>query len=161
MVVVDVSGMHVAVINLQGRQNMGPLDCPFQVGKGLVEKARRQTKLILVDFHAELCEEKEALGLFLDGRVSMVVGTHTHVQTMDNKILPKGTGYITDLGMCGPFESVIGSEPMVSIQRQMTQMPLKNKVAASSACIQGIVCSIDPRTGNTVSLDVVNEQYHV
>jgi hypothetical protein len=156
--VFEISGKKVAVLNLQGRQALPPLDCPFRVGAALVEKLRRQTPIILVDFHAESTEEKEALGMHLDGKVSLVVGTHTHVQTADEKILPKGTGYITDLGMTGPIEGVIGSSPNISIERQLTQMPLRNHVLDTKAAIQGVVCTIDVETGKTVSIQRISEQ---
>jgi 2',3'-cyclic-nucleotide 2'-phosphodiesterase len=156
--VFEVSGKKIAVLNLQGRQSLPPLDCPFHVGSALVEKLRRQTPIILVDFHAENTEEKEAMGLYLDGKVSVVVGTHTHVQTADEKILPKGTGYITDLGMTGPAESVIGSSPSISIERQLTQMPLRNQVLDVAAAIQGVVCTINAETGKTVSIQRICEQ---
>ena len=159
--VLDISGKKVAVVNLQGRQAMNPIDCPFHVGASLIDKLRKQTPVIIVDFHAESSEEKEALALYLDGKVSVVVGTHTHVQTDDEKILPKGTGYITDLGMSGPLDSVIGSSPDISVNRQMTQIPIRNKIAETPAFLQGVICTIDPQTGKTVSIKRISEQFGV
>jgi metallophosphoesterase (TIGR00282 family) len=140
---------------------MVPIDCPFQVGSSLVEKLRKQTNLIFIDFHAELAQEKEALGLYLDGRVSVVVGTHTHVQTADEKILPKGTGYITDLGLSGPIEGVIGSVASIAIERQLTQIPLRNEILDAPSHLQGVVCTVDPDTGKTVSITRISESFGV
>lgn len=157
----ETGGRNVAVVNLQGRHQMVPIDCPFQVGLSLVRKLRKQAKIIIVDFHAESTQEKEALALYLDGQASVVVGTHTHVQTADERILPGGTGYITDLGMTGPLESVIGSVPGIAIERQLTQMPLRNKILDAQPYLQGIVCSINPETGQTVSLSRISERFGV
>lgn len=141
-----------AVVNLQGRCEMLPVDCPFKAGLAAVEKARRQTPLVIVDFHAESAAEKEALGFCLDGLATAVVGTHTHVQTADEKILPKGTAYITDLGMCGPENSVIGSEPEVSIRKQLTQMPYKPPVSGNEGRLRGVLVEADAATGRAVSI---------
>lgn len=159
--IVDIAGRKVAVVNLQGRHQMVPIDCPFQVGSAMVDKLRKQTNLIFVDFHAELAQEKEALGLYLDGRVSVVVGTHTHVQTADEKILPKGTGYITDLGLSGPIEGVIGSVASIAIERQLTQIPLRNEILDAPSHLQGVVCTVDPDTGKTVSITRISESFGV
>lgn len=145
----------VAVINLQGRYSMLPIDCPFKAGMTLAERARKQTPLVFVDFHAESASEKEALGFYLDGQVTAVVGTHTHVQTADEKILPKGTAYITDLGMCGPYESVIGSDPALAISKQETQMPYKPVVSDSPAYIQGALIEADTVSGKALSISRV------
>ena len=136
--VYEVAGIKVAVVNLQGRIQMGAIDCPFHVGASIVDKLRRQTPVIIVDFHAESPEEKEALAFHLDGKISLLVGTHTHVQTADEKILSKGTAYITDMGMSGPLDSVIGSSSQIAIERQLTQMPLRNVVSESPAYLQGL-----------------------
>jgi metallophosphoesterase (TIGR00282 family) len=141
-----------AVINLQGRYSMQPVDCPFRTGLAIAEKARKQTPLLFVDFHAENTAEKEALGFYLDGKVTAVVGTHTHVQTADEKILPNGTAYITDIGMCGPAESVIGSDPQSSILKQMTQMPYKPVVCENPASIQGVLIEADRESGKALSI---------
>ncbi|MDY0371571.1 MAG: TIGR00282 family metallophosphoesterase [Sphaerochaetaceae bacterium] len=159
--IVEVAGSKIGVLNLQGRHQMMPIDCPFQIGLSIVEKMRRQTPLILVDFHAELPQEKEALALYLDGKVSVVVGTHTHVQTADERILPQGTAYITDLGMSGPLDGVIGSDPLIAIERQMTQLPLRSEILDAPSYLQGVVCSIDPASGKTISITRINEQFGV
>lgn len=145
----------VAVVNLQGRIEMPQTDDPFRTGMRLVQTLRRQTPVILVDFHAEATDEKEALGFYLDGKASAVVGTHTHVPTDDAKILPHGTAYQTDLGFTGPKESVIGSEPEVAIQKQLSQMPLKNPIKDGEAEIDGVLISIDCATGKALSITKV------
>ena len=138
-VVLQIREHKVAVLNLQGRQSMSPIDCPFRVGDEHVDRLSKQTKIIIVDFHAENTTEKEALGFYLDGKVSCVVGTHTHVQTADEKILPKGTAYITDLGMCGPTKSVIGSDPVLSIARSISCRSRSSSIRLSGISPSGSV----------------------
>lgn len=147
----------VGVINLIGRQLMITVDDPFKWASDIVRKLKSQTKTIFVDFHAESAEEKEALALYLDGEVTGVVGTHIHVQTNDEKILPKGTAYITDLGMCGPKDSVIGGDIESSIKKQMTQMPIKSKVCENEAVINGVVVVSDAETGKAISITRIVE----
>ncbi|MFP4383231.1 MAG: TIGR00282 family metallophosphoesterase [Spirochaetia bacterium] len=154
--VFETRGVRIGVLNLQGRERMSPLDCPFRKSRDILRKLKGDSDAIIVDFHAEAAEEKEALGVYLDGDVSLVAGTHTHIQTMDTKILPKGTGYITDLGMIGPSEGVIGFSKTVSVRRSITQMPLKGEVASGVAVIQGVVAEIDGDTGKTVSIERIN-----
>lgn len=144
---VTVKGVEVVVINLQGRQHMSTIDCPFRIGKELVQQHKRHNTCILIDFHAESTEEKEALALYLDGTAAAVVGTHTHIQTADERILPKGTAYITDIGMTGPVMSVIGSEPEISIKRQLTQIPLKNSISDTPAALEGVLVTIQTDNG--------------
>ena len=151
--VIEKRGIRIGVINLQGRLSMSSIDCPFQVSMNLVKKIKSKTDIIIIDFHAESSEEKEALALYLDGRVSLVVGTHTHVQTADERILDKGTGYLTDLGMCGPGLSVIGSNADISVRRFLTQLPLKIEVADTPAVISGIAAEIDVKTGKTINIE--------
>lgn len=158
-VVVEKGGYKVAVVNLQGRYQMPPIDCPFRGGKTIVDQLRKETPIILVDFHAEFPQEKEALAFHLDGKVSAVVGTHTHVQTADEQILPQGTAYITDLGMCGSTGGVIGSLPSISIERQLTQLPLKNEVFDGPTYLQGVLCKIDPDSGKALSIESINRQF--
>ncbi len=143
----------VCVINLQGRINMSPTEDPFKWAQDILKKLDGRVKTVFVDFHAESPEEKEAMGFFLDGKVTAVVGTHIHVQTMDEKILPGGTAYITDLGMCGPKGSVIGSDPELAVRRQMTQMPLKSQVLDAPAEIHGVCVKSDPETGRATSIE--------
>lgn len=152
-VVVDVKGTKVAVLNLQGRMQLPAIDCPFRIGLEQVQKLRKQTPLIFVDFHAENTEEKEALGLYLDGKISAMVGTHTHVQTADEKILPQKSAYITDIGLCGPSESVIGSDPGISIARQLTQMPMRSEIADTPPVLQGVCITVESATGNALKIE--------
>ncbi len=142
----------IAVINAQGRYSMTPIDCPFQTVGSLVEKLRKITPLIFVDFHAEHTEEKEALAFYLDGKVTSVAGTHTHVQTADERILPKGTCYITDLGITGVLDGVIGSREDKAIERVLTQLPIKSEVKEGVAHIQGIIVEADRESGKALSI---------
>lgn len=144
-----VKDCEIVVINLQGRMNMSPIDCPFRIGRELVQQHKGNGRIILIDFHAENAEEKEALALYLDGQIAALVGTHTHVQTADERVLPQGTAYITDLGMTGPELSVIGSRPEISIDRQLTQIPLKNEIADHTAKLEGVVITIDTASGRS------------
>lgn len=151
--VVERNGVRFAVINSQGRTDLVMADCPFQAVRSQAEKLRKQGCIVLVDFHAENAQEKEAMGFHLDGIASAVVGTHTHVQTMDEKILPGGTAYITDLGMTGVQHQIIGSTPEVSIRRQLTQVPYKSEVASGAAEIKGVLVTIDKESGKAVSIE--------
>jgi metallophosphoesterase (TIGR00282 family) len=152
-VFVNVKGVDVAVLNLLGRVRMGlPVDCPFRCAQNFLKK-NSKNKVVIIDFHAEDTLEKEALAWYLDGRVSAVVGTHTHVQTADERILPKGTAYITDIGMTGPDDSVIGTKPEISIRRSLTQLPLKMEVADHESSINGVLINIDGDTGKSISID--------
>lgn len=156
--VVDTKVGPIGVLNVQGRKRMGlNLDCPFRAAKKNLSKLHAKTKCVIVDFHAECSQEKEAMGLFLDGTVSAVIGTHSHVQTMDEKILPGGTAYITDMGMTGPAQSVIGAVPDISIRRSLTQMPLKVEISENDAVIQGVFLEINPETGKTVRIERICE----
>lgn len=144
-----------AVINLQGRVGLYPIDCPFKTADALLAEIARDRPgaIVLVDFHAESNEEKEALALYLDGRVTAVAGTHTHVQTADERLLPGGTGYITDLGMTGPEDSVIGVKTEICIRRSLTQIPIKMETAEGRAAIQGVLFSVDPQSHRCVKVE--------
>ncbi len=141
-------GPAVAVLNLEGRVFMEPLESPFRVGGEQVEHLRRETRVIVIDLHAEATSEKAALAWYLDGRVSAVVGTHTHVQTADERILPGGTGFITDVGMTGPRDSIIGMGREEVLQRFLTQLPARFDVAKGPAQLNAILLEIDPATGH-------------
>lgn len=156
-VVIDIKGTNIAVLNLQGRKDFGNLDCPFQAGLSYSKKLKNKANIIIVDFHAESSSEKEALGIYLDGKVGAVLGTHTHVQTADERILPGGTAYLSDLGMTGPSESVIGSDYTISVRRSLTQMPLKHEVADNPAVISGVVLDMDTLTGKCLSIKRLNK----
>jgi len=152
-VVLKAGAHQVGVLNLQGRTFMQPIDCPFARADEEVERLRRDTPAIVVDMHAEATSEKQALGWYLDGRVSAVVGTHSHVQTADERVLPQGTAFLTDLGLTGPIDSVIGVEPELAIQRFRTGMPSRFEPAHGRARFQGAVIRIDPETGRALSID--------
>ena len=140
----------IAVINLIGRVDMNVLsENPFILVKELIEKLQSTVDMIFVDFHAEATAEKIAMGYFLDGKVTAVYGTHTHVQTADEKILPKGTGYITDIGMTGPEHSVIGMDIAVSLKRFETTLPERYKIATGKCILNGVVFDVD-NTNNRV-----------
>jgi hypothetical protein len=146
------NGEKVGVLNLEGRVFMKTLDCPFRVGEKEVELLRKETNIILVDFHAEATSEKMAMGWFLNGKVSAVLGTHTHVQTSDEKILDEGTAYITDVGMTGPLASVIGIRKQVALGRLLTQIPWKFDVATEEIELQGVMIDVDPKTGRSKNI---------
>lgn len=146
------SGTKVGVVNLSGRVFMSPIDCPFRTGEDEIEQLRKETRFIIVDFHAEATSEKVAFGYFVDGKVSAVIGTHTHVQTADEKILAGGTAYITDVGMTGPSVSVIGIEKEQIIERFLLQMPRKFETARGSAMLCAVVIEIDDKTGKATAI---------
>jgi 2',3'-cyclic-nucleotide 2'-phosphodiesterase len=152
------SGTPVAVINVQGRVFMPPTDCPFRTADRLIAEIGNRASIIIVDHHAEATSEKQALGRYLDGRVSVVVGTHTHVQTADEQVLPGGTAYITDLGMTGPYDSVIGVESQLIITRFLRGMPIRFETATNDARLCGVVVEIDERSGKAVSIERFQEK---
>ena len=142
------AGPHrVAVLNLMGRVFMTPIDCPFRKADEIVPELRKDTPIILVDMHCEATSESQAMGWYLDGRVSAVVGTHRHVQTADERVLPGGTAYITDLGMTGPTEGVIGVDRDLILQRFLSQMPMRFEPAKGPAALHGVIIVVDPETG--------------
>jgi len=141
------SGTQYAVVSLLGRVFMGDWDCPFRWADAALPEIRRSAACIVVDFHAEATSEKRALALYLDGRVSAIAGTHTHVQTADAQLLPKGTGYITDTGMCGPAGSVIGMEFQGVLRRFLLQVPTRFEVATGEPEASGVFFDLDPSEG--------------
>ena len=147
----------VAVLNLQGRTFMPTLENPFHAALGEVERLRRTTEIIFVDFHAEATSEKVAMARMLDGRVSALVGTHTHVQTADEQIFPGGTAFLCDGGFTGPHESVIGREIEPIVRRFMTNMPQRFEVARGRVLLQGALIEIDEQTGRARSIQRVSE----
>ncbi len=146
-----------AVINLQGRAFMAALDNPFAVAPPLINELRRQTKVIFVDFHAEATSEKIAFARMVDGQVSAVVGTHTHVQTADEQIFPGGTAFLCDAGFTGPHESVLGREIQPIIKRFVTQTPQRFEVATERVFLQGAVIDVDDETGKARSIQRISE----
>jgi metallophosphoesterase (TIGR00282 family) len=150
-------GRKVAVFCLQGRVFLHDADCPFRIAEVLVSELRKETSVIFVDFHAEATSEKIALGWFLDGRVSAVIGSHTHVQTADERVLPGGTAYLTDAGMTGPFDSVIGIEKAAALNRFLTQVPTRFTVASGDVRLSGAVITIDPDSGRATGIQTLHE----
>lgn len=151
------NGLKIGIINLSGRVFLPPLDCPFRVGERIVEEISKETHIIIVDFHAEATSEKIAMGWFMDGKVSAVVGTHTHVQTADERILPYGTGYITDVGMTGPHDSILGVKRDIVIQKFLTQLPARFETAQGVAQLNAILLEIDETTGKTMGLKRIQD----
>ncbi len=150
---------HVGVLNLMGRVFMANIDCPFRTADREIEKMREKTQIIIVDFHAEATSEKQALWNYLDGRVSAVIGTHTHVQTADERISPRGTAYITDAGMTGPHDSIIGMEKGPSLGRFLTGMPKRFTTAIDDVKLQGVLIRIDTETGMAQSIQRVSRDF--
>lgn len=145
-------GIPVAVINLEGRVFMKNLDCPFRSADQILDRIQGQAKIVLVDFHAEATSEKQALGYYLDGRVSAVVGTHTHVQTADEKILSGGTGYLTDVGMSGAQDAIIGNLKEPALQRFLTQLPVRLEVAKKNPLLCAVLLTINEETGHCLAM---------
>ncbi|HUX42615.1 MAG TPA: TIGR00282 family metallophosphoesterase [Rectinemataceae bacterium] len=152
---VEKDGYRFAVLNLQGREGMSPIDCPFRGAAAILDmvESEQAGSFVVVDFHAESNEEKEALAFHLDGRVSAFAGTHTHVQTADQRILPQGTGYLGDLGMTGPADSVIGVKIDICVRRSLTQIPIKMETAEGQATIRGALFTIDAETRHCLSVE--------
>lgn len=153
------NGEKVAVINISGRVFMSTMDCPFRIGKEEVERLVNITKVIIIDFHAEATSEKIAFGYFIDGKVSAVIGTHTHVQTADEKILPNGTAFITDVGMTGPDNSIIGIKKEQVIQRFLTSMPIRLEPAKGDGIFNAVVIEIDESTGKSTAIQRLQLKY--
>ncbi len=147
------SGSRYVVVSLLGRVFMTQVDCPFRWMDEALAEMKGRAAAVIVDFHAEATSEKRAMAFHLDGRVSAVVGTHTHVQTADAQLLPGGTGYITDAGMCGPSRSVIGMDPDAVLRRFVTQVPTRFEVAAGEAEAAGVLFEIDPASGACRSVE--------
>lgn len=151
--VVAAGGRELAVVNVMGRTFLPPLDCPFRTAQALVDELRLRTPLILVDMHAEATSEKQAMAWFLDGKVSAVVGTHTHVQTADERILPGGTAYISDVGMTGPYDAILGMEREVVIKKFLTGLPVRFAVDESGRKqLNAVFLELDDQTGKARSI---------
>jgi len=156
MTIKSFNDIPVAILNLQGRTFMAPIDCPFRVADKLIDEIPEDVRVRIVDFHAEATSEKIAFGYYLDGRVSAVIGTHTHVQTADEKVLPGGTAYITDAGMTGPIESVIGVKSEQILKRFLTGIPCRMNVASGQSMINGVVVNVDENTGKAIGIKRLN-----
>lgn len=151
-VVRTAGGVKVAVLNLEGRIFMNNLECPFRVADREIARLRKETAIIFIDFHAEATSEKTSLGWYLDGRVSAVIGTHTHVQTADERILPGGTAYLTDAGMTGGFDSVIGIRKELAVARFLSQLPVKFEVAKGDLRLNGVVVEVNEENGRALAI---------
>ncbi|MDT8858949.1 TIGR00282 family metallophosphoesterase [Alkalihalobacillus sp. MEB130] len=158
---VKINAIEVAVINVMGRTFLPAMDCPFQKMDEILEEIKERTPYIFVDFHAEATSEKQAMGWYLDGRVSAVVGTHTHVQTADERILPKGTAYLTDVGMTGPYDGILGVEKEPVIHKFLTNLPVRFEVAEGRTQLSGVVIDLDPKTGlaKSVKRVLINDDH--
>ncbi len=150
------NGVPVAVINAMGRVFMTAIDDPFRVIVDEMNAVKDRAKIVFVDFHAEATSEKVAMGWHLDGRVTAMVGTHTHVQTADERVLPQGTAYITDVGMTGPHDSVIGVERAAIIQRFLTGLPQRFETATENPKLNGVIVKADDQTGRAISIERLN-----
>jgi hypothetical protein len=153
-------GRKIGIMNLQGRVFMEPIDCPFRAADEELEKLKDVTPIVVVDFHAEATSEKQAMGWYLDGRVTAVIGTHTHVPTADERILPQGTAYITDVGMVGGYNSVIGIRKEQSIQRFLSSRPQHFEPSKEGVFFSAVSVEVDLQTGKALSIrrEVIAEE---
>ncbi|MFD1135278.1 TIGR00282 family metallophosphoesterase [Paenibacillus urinalis] len=153
--VIKANGKELAIVNLQGRTFLPPLDCPFRKADELVDELKKKHKCILVDFHAEATSEKIAMGWYLDGRASMVVGTHTHVQSNDERILPEGTAVITDVGMVGPRDGILGMKRDAVLQKFLTGLPVRFNVDEGKWHFHAVVVEMEESTGRAVKIEKI------
>jgi metallophosphoesterase (TIGR00282 family) len=161
LLIKEIAGVKVAVINLVGRVFMQPVDCPFKAVRDVLEDVKKQANVIVVDAHAEATSEKLALGYFLAGKVSAVIGTHTHIPTSDERIVDNCTAYITDVGMTGSFDSVLGREKHQVIEHFLTNMPVRFNLAQGDVRIQGIIIEVDSDTGKAMSVRRVEYKQNI
>ncbi len=143
----------IGILNVMGRIYMDNIDCPFRTASREIENLRSFTNIIIVDMHAEATSEKNALAWYLDGKVSCVIGTHTHIQTADERILPMGTGYITDAGMTGPYDGILGVDKDIILNKFLNHMPVKFEVAKGKTQFNGLLVDINESTGRTIRLE--------
>lgn len=153
----ESSGFKVGVVNLEGRLFMKNIDCPFSLGFSAIQRVGEETSIIIVDFHAEATSEKKALGWYMDGKVTAVIGTHTHVQTADETVLPGGTAYITDCGMTGAFDSVIGVNKEKAIENFINQIPRRLDLGKKDIRLDGVVIVADSESGRAASIVRIEE----
>lgn len=144
--------MKIGVISLLGRIFLKPIGCPFEKSLAEIDNIKKETPIILVDFHAEATAEKKALGWYLDGKVTGVIGTHTHIQTADEQILPNGTAYITDVGMCGAMDSVLGMRVDLSVKKMLYGIPLRLQPAKENVHINGAIITVDTEIGKALAI---------
>jgi len=162
MTYINVNSTKVAVINMQGRTFLPPLDDPFKKIDSLIDEAKKETNVIFVDFHAEATSEKQAIGWYVDGRVSCVVGTHTHTQTSDERILPNGTAYITDVGMTGPYDGILGMQRESVIKRFLTGLPVRFEVDEKGRNqLNAVLITIDSNSGKSKAIEriMINDDH--
>lgn len=157
--IIPVGPYNIGIVNLAGRVFMPPVDCPFRTADEIISKLETQCDFVVVDFHAEATSEKMALGWFLDGRISCLVGTHTHIQTADERIFPKGTAYISDLGMVGPYHSILGVDKEPVIRKFLTGLPVKFSVATGESIFCAIIVVIDDHSGKAVSVTRIQNHF--
>ncbi|WNF35380.1 TIGR00282 family metallophosphoesterase [Bacillaceae bacterium IKA-2] len=159
--ILKVNQLEVGVISIQGRTFLPPLDCPFKKVDELIAEIKKKTPIIFVDFHAEATSEKQAMGWYLDGRVTAVIGTHTHVQTNDYRILPNKTAYMTDVGMTGPYDGILGMERGDIIHKFLTSLPVRFEVAKGREQLNGVIIDVDSNTGAAKSISpiIINEDH--
>lgn len=155
--ILDKAGVKVGLINLIGRVFMRPVDCPFRAADRELKAVKEKTDIIFIDFHAEATSEKQALGWYLDGQVSAVIGTHSHVQTADERILPGGTAYITDAGMVGLYDSILGVDRDGPLKRFLTQMPHKLEISSGKTLFNGVIVEIDQSSRTASSIERIFE----
>ncbi len=152
VVATTAGGIHCAVINLQGRTHMPLTGCPFRKADQILAELDPSVKVRIVDFHAEVTSEKIAMGWYLDGKVSAVIGTHTHIGTIDSRVLPRGTAYVTDVGMTGPYDSVIGVQKEIILRRFLTSLPVRMEAAKKDVHFQSMIIEVDESTGRALSI---------
>ena len=155
--IINFNNKKILIINAVGRIYMDPANNPYNAVRSLVNELKDKVDIIIVDFHAEATSEKKAMGYLLDGKVNLVFGTHTHVQTADDELLPKGTAYITDVGMVGPKESIIGADKSVVIDTFITEIPEKKPVASGECMFNGVIIEIDDSTNKTISIQRIQK----
>ena len=155
--ILEKDKLKLGLINVQGRVYMSAADCPFKAAERELETLKKQVKVVIVDIHAEATSEKCALAWYLDGRASCVFGTHTHVQTADERILPNGTAYLTDVGMTGPYEGIIGMDRDIIIKKLILHMPERFELAQGKVQFNAVVVDVDERTGRTNSIVRINK----
>ena len=152
-IIETLTGQKVGILNVQGRVFMEPIDCPFRAASRELERLRLVSPIIIVDMHAEATSEKVAMGWYLDGKVSCVFGTHTHIPTADERILPNGTAFLTDVGMTGPYDSVIGRKTEQILERFLLSLPVKSEVAEGNVQLRALLVEIDPKTGKATKAE--------
>lgn len=159
--ILKINQLEVGIISIQGRTFLPPLDCPFKKVDELIAEIKKKTPIIFVDFHAEATSEKQAMGWYLDGRVTAVIGTHTHVQTNDYRILPNKTAYMTDVGMTGPYDGILGMERGDIIHKFLTSLPVRFEVAKGREQLNGVIIEVDSNTGASKSISpiIINEDH--